>query len=60
MIRELTFTDVEYLLLAMRWTIALTALALAGGGLIGLIVSIICAIVLLFLYEIIRSKTAKR
>ena len=39
MIRELTFTDVEYLVLAMRWTIALTALALAGGGLIGLIVA---------------------
>ena len=39
MIRELSLTDVEYLLLAMRWTLALTALALAGGGLIGLIVA---------------------
>ncbi len=39
MIRELSFTDVEYLILAMRWTIALTALALAGGGLVGLIVA---------------------
>ena len=39
MIRELTFTDIEYLILAMRWTIALTALALAGGGFVGLIVA---------------------
>jgi polar amino acid transport system permease protein len=39
MLRELSLTDVEYLVLAMRWTIALTALALAGGGLIGLIVA---------------------
>ncbi|NUO76451.1 GlsB/YeaQ/YmgE family stress response membrane protein [Lysobacter sp. 5GHs7-4] len=36
------------------------SLLYAGGGMIGFIVSIICAIVLLFLYEIIRSKTAKR
>lgn len=36
------------------------SLLYGGGGLIGFIVSIICAIVLLFLYEIIRSKTAKR
>ncbi|MGJ7903779.1 GlsB/YeaQ/YmgE family stress response membrane protein [Lysobacter sp. 1R34A] len=35
------------------------SLLYAGGGLIGLIVSIICAIVLLFLYEMIRRKTAK-
>jgi polar amino acid transport system permease protein len=39
MIRELSWTDVQFLILAMRWTIALTALALAGGGLIGLIVA---------------------
>jgi len=39
MIRELSFTDVEYLILAMRWTIALTALALAGGGVVGLFVA---------------------
>jgi len=39
MLRELSFTDLQYLVLAMRWTIALTALALAGGGLIGLIVA---------------------
>ncbi|RDZ29359.1 GlsB/YeaQ/YmgE family stress response membrane protein [Lysobacter silvisoli] len=36
------------------------SLVYGGGGLIGFIVSIICAIVLLFLYEVIRSKTAKR
>ncbi|KRA14653.1 MULTISPECIES: GlsB/YeaQ/YmgE family stress response membrane protein [unclassified Lysobacter] len=36
------------------------SLLYVGGGMIGFIVSIICAIVLLFLYEIIRSKTAKR
>ncbi|MEJ2829148.1 GlsB/YeaQ/YmgE family stress response membrane protein [Lysobacter sp. CCNWLW52] len=36
------------------------SLLYAGGGMIGFIVSIICAVVLLFLYEIIRSKTAKR
>ncbi|MGO1073052.1 GlsB/YeaQ/YmgE family stress response membrane protein [Lysobacter sp. CA199] len=30
-----------------------------GGGFIGIIVSVVCAIVLLFLYEMIRSKTAK-
>ncbi|MGO1001693.1 GlsB/YeaQ/YmgE family stress response membrane protein [Lysobacter sp. CA196] len=35
------------------------SLLYVGGGLIGLIVSVICAIVLLFLYEMIRSKTAK-
>ena len=39
MIRELSFTDIEYLVLAMRWTIALTALALAGGGIIGLVIA---------------------
>jgi len=30
-----------------------------SGGMIGFIVSIICAIVLLFIYELIRSKTVK-
>ena len=39
MIRELSLTDIEFLVLAMRWTIALTALALAGGSVIGLIVA---------------------
>ena len=35
------------------------SLLYAGGGLIGLIVSVICAVVLLFLYEIIRAKAAR-
>lgn len=35
------------------------SLLYAGGGFIGFIVSIICAVVLLFVYEFIRSKTAK-
>lgn len=39
MIRELSTTDVWYLILAMRWTIALTLLALAGGSVIGLLVA---------------------
>jgi uncharacterized membrane protein YeaQ/YmgE (transglycosylase-associated protein family) len=30
-----------------------------GGGILGFVVSIVCAIVLLFLYEMIRAKTAK-
>ena len=39
MIRELALLDVYYLVLAIRWTIALTLLALAGGGVIGLLVA---------------------
>ena len=39
MIRELAPLDVYYLVLAIRWTIALTLLALAGGGVIGLLVA---------------------
>ncbi len=35
------------------------SLLYAGGGFIGFIVSIICAVLLLFIYEFIRSKTAK-
>ena len=35
------------------------SLLYAGGGMIGFIVSIVCAIVLLFIYEFIRSKTPK-
>jgi uncharacterized membrane protein YeaQ/YmgE (transglycosylase-associated protein family) len=30
-----------------------------GGGMLGFVVSIVCAIVLLFIYEAIRGKTAK-
>ena len=39
MIRELAPLDLYYLLLAVRWTIALTLLALAGGSVIGLLVA---------------------
>ncbi len=39
MIREVALLDVYYLVLAIRWTIALTLLALVGGGAIGLLVA---------------------
>jgi polar amino acid transport system permease protein len=39
MIRELALVDVYYLLLALRWTIGLTLLALLGGGTVGLFVA---------------------
>jgi polar amino acid transport system permease protein len=39
MIRELSGTDVVYLVLAMRWTILLTFLALTGGSTIGLLIA---------------------
>jgi polar amino acid transport system permease protein len=39
MIREFALVDVYYLLLAARWTIALTALAFVGGGIVGLIIA---------------------
>jgi polar amino acid transport system permease protein len=39
MIREFALIDVYYLLLAARWTIALTALAFVGGGIVGLLVA---------------------
>ena len=39
MMREVSPVDVWYLVLAMRWTILLTLLALAGGGAIGLVVA---------------------
>ena len=32
MIRDLAFIDVLYLIAAMRWTVALTAIAFLGGG----------------------------
>ena len=35
------------------------SLIYAGGGFIGFVVSILCAIVLLFLYEIVRKKTVR-
>jgi polar amino acid transport system permease protein len=39
MIREVALLVVYYLVLAIRWTIALTLLALVGGGVIGLLVA---------------------
>ncbi len=38
MIREVTYLDVLYLVAAGRWTLALTAIAFLGGGLLGLAV----------------------
>lgn len=37
MLREFTINEVWYLLFAARWTLALTGLAFAGGGLLGLL-----------------------
>lgn len=39
MIREFALIDVYYLVLAARWTIALTALAFVGGGIVGLLIA---------------------
>lgn len=41
MIREFALIDVYYLLLAARWTIALTALAFVGGGIVGLLIAML-------------------
>jgi polar amino acid transport system permease protein len=38
MIREVSYLDVLYLVAAGRWTLALTAIAFLGGGLLGLAV----------------------
>lgn len=40
MIRELSWIDVLYLVAAMRWTLALTVIAFAGGGLVGLAIAL--------------------
>jgi polar amino acid transport system permease protein len=40
-IREFGFIDVYYLVLAARWTLALTGLAFLGGGLVGLLVALL-------------------
>ena len=40
MIREFGLVDVYYLALAARWTLALTALAFIGGGVVGLLVAL--------------------
>ncbi|MCA0303441.1 MAG: amino acid ABC transporter permease [Proteobacteria bacterium] len=41
MIRELSFVDVLYLVAATRWTLALTALAFIGGGIVGLSIALL-------------------
>jgi polar amino acid transport system permease protein len=41
MIREFSFNDVLYLVAAMRWTLALTAIAFLGGGLVGLTIALL-------------------
>jgi polar amino acid transport system permease protein len=41
MIREFALVDVYYLLLAARWTLALTGLAFLGGAVIGLLVALL-------------------
>jgi polar amino acid transport system permease protein len=41
MIRELAFIDILYLVAAMRWTLALTAIAFAGGATVGLAVALL-------------------
>ena len=41
MIREFSFNDVLYLVAAMRWTLALTAIAFLGGGLVGLAIALL-------------------
>jgi polar amino acid transport system permease protein len=41
MIREFSLVDVYYLLLAARWTVALTGLAFLGGGLVGLTIAVL-------------------
>jgi polar amino acid transport system permease protein len=41
MIREFSFIDVYYLILAARWTLVLTAMAFIGGGIVGIIVALL-------------------
>ena len=41
MLREFASIDVYYLVLAARWTLALTALAFAGGGAVGVLVALL-------------------
>ena len=41
MIREFALVDFYYLVLAARWTLALTALAFVGGGLVGILVALL-------------------
>lgn len=39
MLRDFTFNEVYFLLLATRWTILLAVIAFAGGGLLGLVIA---------------------
>jgi len=39
-IRSFTFGEFAYLLAALRWTVALSAIAFAGGGLLGLLAAV--------------------
>ena len=41
MLREFTINEVWYLVFAARWTLALTAIAFLGGGLVGLLVMVL-------------------
>ena len=41
MIRDLSYIDVLYLIAAMRWTLALTAIAFIGGGIVGVIIALL-------------------
>jgi polar amino acid transport system permease protein len=41
MLREFTINEVWYLVFAARWTLALTAIAFLGGGLLGLVVMVL-------------------
>lgn len=40
MIREFAPEDIVYLIIATRWTLALAAVAIVGGGLLGLVVAV--------------------
>jgi len=41
MLRDFTMGEVWYLIFAARWTLALTAIAFTGGGLLGLLVMVL-------------------
>jgi polar amino acid transport system permease protein len=41
MLRDFTINEVWYLIFAARWTLALTAIAFLGGGLLGLLVMVL-------------------
>jgi polar amino acid transport system permease protein len=39
MVREFTFNEVYYLVIAARWTVLLALIAFAGGGLLGMVIA---------------------